>query len=187
MLERLRRGAFAALGGGLWLSIACGGDAAEPPRQGSTSQSCARFVECVNRADLQAECEGDLADRRTDATEAGCTAFYDEFLSCDAQHPGTCDPNVKYTLAPECERAREAVDDCIRDRGPEQCSYSTPPCMNPPCLSHCNIECGDFAADCSGSPGQPLSCACTKGAGTGRQFSAADCGSVNEDAARSCR
>ena len=94
---RWRMGAFGALSTGLGLSIACGGNAdPSAARQGSTSQTCARFAECLDRVELQAECEQDLASKRTSATEAGCTAFYDEFLSCDEQHPGTCDPSISY-------------------------------------------------------------------------------------------
>jgi hypothetical protein len=173
----------------LALSVACGGEADPSPAPlGSISQTCARFAECLDRAELQADCERDLAEKRTSATEVGCTTFYDEFLSCDEQHPGTCDPNVGYGLAPECSRAVDAVDDCIRDRRPPQCSLGTPPCTNPPCLlNSCDIDCGDFAADCSGPPGQPMSCVCTKGARTGQAFSTADCGSMVGEAPRICR
>jgi hypothetical protein len=172
-----RRRRMGALSTGLWLSIACGGNS-DPsgPEPGSTSQTCARFAECLNLPDVQTDCEEDLAEKRSEAAAVGCTAFFDAFLSCDAEHPGTCEPNVRYGLAAECERAQDAINDCIRDRSPPECSYSTAPCLNPPCLMNiCNIDCPDFSAECSGTPGQPVSCVCTTGAATGRQFTSTNC------------
>ena len=187
---RRRMVALGALGSGMALSIACGGNAdSSAAGQGSISQTCARYTECVVEAEGQPDCEERLANTRTTATEAGCTAVFDAFLSCEEQHPGVCEVDRRYTLTPECDRAADAVEDCIRDRGgpPQECSFSTGACPNPPCPTTCDIDCNDFAAQCSGWPGEPMMCVCTEGGRAGQQFSVVDCGVMNEVAPATCR
>jgi hypothetical protein len=173
----------------LALSIACGGTSdpsAAPP--GSISQTCARIIECAD-APGRAECEPELESKRSNAAERGCGALYDEFLRCDEQQPGACNSDLGYELTPHCAHTVDAIEGCIAggDRPPEECLLSRGPCANPPCPTTCFIECADFGAECSGEPGEPMSCSCTKGAGAGRQFSSADCQSMNDEAAQSCR
>jgi hypothetical protein len=185
---RARRhfGALGALSTGLALSVACGGNVTDSgaAKQDPISQYCARYAECVVLPQPQAVCEENLKRARTSATDTGCTALWGEFWSCVEQHPSTCEVDRTYVLTPECDLAADAVEECILDR---QCSFGSGACPNPPCLNTCDIDCADFAAECSGPPGQAMMCVCTKGGRAGSQFSVADCGTMRDALPATCR
>jgi hypothetical protein len=171
----------------LGLSVGCGGttDIDSPAQaQGSVSQTCARVSRC-RQGLSQAECEATLASDRARAIESGCGALHDALLVCDELHPGVCGPDDRYEIDPGCLRAADAIEECQGGGGapPQTCSGGGGGCATPPCQNSCFIECGDFAAECSGWPGQPMACTCTMGRQAGRQFSAVDC----QAAAGNCR
>ena len=190
-LMRIVGWAFGALSF-LGLSVGCGGTTdldSQAQARGSISQTCARISGCMQELS-RAECEQNFVSDRTRAVERGCGALHDAILSCDERYPGVCTPEGRYEISTECVPAVDAIEDCRRggDEPPQACSGGGGGCANPPCPNTCFIECGDFAAECSGWPGQLMSCSCTMGPQAGRPFSATDCAFLNQAAtAELCR
>src|SRR5262245_46584196 len=174
----------------LWLVVACGGVTeidSQAQSRGLISQTCTRVTAC--RSDFsQEECEQGLGVEQRRAIQKGCGTLHDHVMVCDQQHPGVCGLDSRYEISADCSGAMRALEDCTGDGRPTptgSCGLGS--CPNPPCPNICFIECGDFAAQCSGLPGEPMSCSCTTGARAGQSFSASDCASMNSQTAAFCR
>lgn len=165
----------------LWLLLpiaasgACGGSTSGTTQQDPNlliEQLCDKIASAQCSPMTAQECNDQVHAQRAEEAKSGCTAAFDQVVTCGIEKLSGCEHDIDELCKPEID----ALDQCSHPGGGDECSMGQGGMSSgdPPFKQSCAISCPTWGVNCATADSPTVVCTCT-GPKAGTTFTPSSC------------
>ncbi len=154
---------------------ACGGSPSGTAQQNPDAlieELCAKISSAQCSPLTAEECNAQLHEQRASEVKTGCTAAFDQVVTCGIAKFSGCEHDIDDLCKPELD----ALDQCSYPSSGDECSMGQGGMGpgDPPYKQSCKISCPTWGVDCETKDSPTVVCTCT-GPKAGVTFAPSSC------------